>query len=213
MLLHRTISSGQHAAGLDVRRLVNVCLLLLSSVVPFPRQVVLLTGAPATAAAEPPLEAQPQSATPPANRAAQTSNMPQDVSSSPGSVYVPWPQSASSSGPKLNGGQIAGIVIGAIAGAILIASLITAAAIRYKRHRAGWRKDELDGHASLDAAFGVSPMPAGAVPTHTAAAAEAGMGHNGAPLQYPHSPYSVRGAALTPGAIEMQNSGDRNGHI
>lgn len=129
------------------------------------------------------------------------------------SSRLPQTPATSQGSSGLNGGQIAGIVIGSIAGAVLIAALTAAGVIRYRRHRAGWRKDELDGASpgQLDAAFGVNPMPTsvGAAPN---AAAEAGMGHNGAPLQYPHSPYNVRSAA--PGAIEMQNSGNRHGsHI
>lgn len=122
------------------------------------------------------------------------------------------PPSQGSSG--LNGGQIAGIVIGSIAGAMLVAAVTAAGVIRYRRHRAGWRKDELDGASpgQLDAAFGVNPMPTSVGAAAPNAAAEAGMGHNGAPLQYPHSPYNVRSAA--PGAIEMQNSAERHGsHI
>jgi hypothetical protein len=177
---------------------------------------MLLSGAPPSAAPSSAQSADPTAA--PAAAAipsrADSSNTPQNYKDSLGSVYVPAPQSSGgSSAPKLNGGQIAGIVVAAVAGSVLIASLIAAAAIRYKKHRAGWRKDELIEHPSLDAAFGVSPMPSGAVPTHTAAAAEAGMGHNGLPLQYAHSPYSVRASGSAPGAIEMQNSGERNGHI
>jgi hypothetical protein len=164
----------------------------------------MLTGAPDQSA-------DPTAASP---SRADSGNTPQNYKDSVGSIYVPYPESSGgSSAAKLNGGQIAGIVIGAVAGSVLIASLIAAAAIRYKKHRTGWRKDELPDHPSLDAAFGVSPMPSGAVPTHTAAAAEAGIGHNGLPLQYAHSPYSVRAAGSAPGAIEMQNSGERNGHI
>lgn len=134
----------------------------------------------------------------------------QDLNSSPGGVYVPAEQTAPSGGSSLNGGQIAGIVIGAVAGAVLIAALLAAVVKRHRRHRAGWRKDDLgedlpttgrSGAGHLDAAFGLSPMPSIA---SGGAAAEAGMGHNGAPLQYPHSPYNLQPAAAS--AIEMQHS-------
>lgn len=148
----------------------------------------------------------------------------QDWNSSPGSVYVPAEQptapsggtvSAAAGSSSLNGGQIAGIVIGAIAGAVLIAALLAAVVKRHRRHRAGWRKDDLGDHhlpttgrggaGHLDAAFGLSPMPSAA---SGGAAAEAGMGHNGAPLQYPYSPYNLRPAAAF--AIEMQHSAGKN---
>lgn len=168
-------------------------------------QVVLLTGAPASAAPADPAPLQTRSADPTtAPIRAASRNSPQDWRDSPGTIYNPTPPA--SSRPKLNSGQIAGIVIGAVAGVLLITSLIVAGALRYKKHRAGWRKDDLNGQHSLDAAFGVSPVPSGAVPTHTAAAAEAGLGHTGSSLQYPHSPYSANG-------IEMQHSGDRVAHI
>jgi hypothetical protein len=120
-------------------------------------------------------------------------------------LQVYWPP-RSSSAPNINSGQIAGIIIGAIAGAVLLASIIAAAALRYKRHRSGWRKDDLNGGATggqvhLDDAFGLAPAPS--------AAAEAGVGHNGSALQYPHSPYSSNGVG--PGTIEMQNSGGNYG--
>lgn len=120
-------------------------------------------------------------------------------------LQVYWPPKASSA-PKLNSGQIAGVVIGAVAGAVLLASLIAAAALRYKRHRSGWRKDDLNGAApgaqgTLDDAFGLTPAPS--------AAAEAGVRHNGSALQYPHSPYSSN--VMGPWTVEMQNSGGNHG--
>jgi hypothetical protein len=115
----------------------------------------------------------------------------------------------------LNGGQIAGVVIGAIAGAVLIAALLAALVKRHRRHSAGWRKDDLGdnlptsmaGPGHLDTAFGVSQMPGVPASNAGGAAAEAAMGHNSAPLQYPHSPYNLSPAAAS--AIEMQHSADR----
>jgi hypothetical protein len=101
-------------------------------------------------------------------------------------------------------------VIGAIAGTVLLAGAVAAAAIRYKRHRSGWRKDDLNGLGpvgpDLDAALGMGHVPGGPA---GGAAAEAGMGHNGSALQYPHSPYGLRPGGGS--AIEMQRSVDRNG--
>jgi hypothetical protein len=115
----------------------------------------------------------------------------------------------------LNGGQIAGIVIGALAGAVLIAGAVAAAAIRYRRHRSGWRKDDLNGLGpvgpDLDAALGMGQFPGGpgAAGAGAGAAAESGMGHNGSALQNPHSPYGLRPGGGS--AIEMQRSVERNG--
>lgn len=129
----------------------------------------------------------------------------------------PPPPSGSSSG--LNGGQIAGIVIGSIAGALLLGSLAAAGAIRYRRHRAGWRKDDLNdlnvtSGGQLDGAFGVNPLPTSAgAQSNAAAAAEAGMGHTITPIHVPRSPYSMRYTGNSAGAIEMQNSAGRPANI
>lgn len=177
---------------------------------------------PPAAAGAVPANPPPPGAPPadPATLAARSTGdgLPSDLNSSPGSTYFPNEgTNSASSGPKLNGGQIAGILIGAVAGSVLIAALIAAAVKHAKRHRAGWRKDDLNGGlpttgnggaGHLDAAFGLSPMPSSAS-TAPGAAAEAGMGHNGAALQYPHSPYSLRPANGS--SIEMQNSSGRNG--
>jgi hypothetical protein len=84
--------------------------------------------------------------------------------------------------------------------------MIAAAALRYKRHHSGWRKDDLNGEdpgvqGPLDDAFGLTHAPS--------AAAEAGVGYDGSALQYPHSPYNS--SVMAPGTIEMQNSRGRNG--
>lgn len=142
-------------------------------------------------------------------------SLPTGWNSSPGSVYVPTGTSASSRSSRnsLNGGQIAGIVIGAIAGTVLLAAAVAAGVMRYKRHRSGWRKDDLNGLGpvgpNLDAALGMSHMPGAPAGGAAAAAAESGMGHNGSALQYPHSPYGLRPGGGS--AIEMQRPAGVNG--
>lgn len=145
-------------------------------------------------------------------------SLPQSVNQavrSGGPFYSAAPSPSSSpQSNQLNSGQIAGIVIGSVAGAFIVVALAAAAAIRYRRHRAGWRKDDLnDLHGAsgqLDGAFGVTSVPtSNGANAPNAVAAEAGMSHNGAPLQYAHSPYSIRSHSM----LEMQNSAGRNGHI
>jgi hypothetical protein len=72
--------------------------------------------------------------------------------------------SAGGGGSSLNGGAIAGIVIGSLAGAALLAGAAVFGVKRYRRHRDGWRKEEIPhgpGHM-VEAALGTMPVPGAA---------------------------------------------------
>lgn len=59
----------------------------------------------------------------------------------------------------LSPGAIAGIVIGAVAGAAIIAGAAFFGVRKYRHRRSGWRKDDFGHDAAMDSAFGVARGP------------------------------------------------------
>lgn len=72
------------------------------------------------------------------------------------------PSGSGGGGKKtLSGGAIAGIVIGSVVGAALLVGAAVLGAKKYRRHRDGWRKEEIPHGPGylVEAALGTMPVP------------------------------------------------------